>query len=94
MKFLNQLLILGQTWTGSLAILGMVLVLLILRRFLPAVQRTLPRLCPNVMKTALERITDDRAGRKLMVGLWAAELLRLRARVCQVRSWARARLDG
>jgi hypothetical protein len=28
------------------------------------------------------------------VGLWAAELLRLRARVCQVRSWAQARQDG
>jgi hypothetical protein len=46
------------------------------------------------MKTALERITEDRAGRQLTVGLWAAELLRLRARVCQVRSWAQARLDG
>ena len=44
MKFLNQLVILGQTWTGSLAILGMVLVLLILRRFLPAAQRTRVRL--------------------------------------------------
>jgi small-conductance mechanosensitive channel/CRP-like cAMP-binding protein len=44
MKFLDQLLILGQTWTGSLAILGMVLVLLILRRFLPAAQRTRIRL--------------------------------------------------
>jgi len=39
MQFLNHLLILGQTWTGSAAAIVAILALLVLRRFLPAQQR-------------------------------------------------------
>jgi uncharacterized membrane protein len=38
MKLIEQLLLIGQTWTGATATLLAILILLIVRRFLPAEQ--------------------------------------------------------